>query len=114
MASSNSTSRESIVFHFLCVFDKSAFREDGLERSVNYCLEKLRGKKKIDLFEIARVHRGECPVEDQWRQLARIAEEGRFDYIGLSECSAESLRQAHAVSSLRSGDNCSQSDYSNL
>lgn len=31
------------------------------------------------------------------RVLKKLVEEGKFKYIGLSECSAETIRRAHAV-----------------
>ncbi|KAI0773743.1 aldo/keto reductase [Fomes fomentarius] len=67
-----------------------------IPHSVNRCISALRGTKKIDLFEPARLSR-EVPVEDMVRILVELLQEGKFDHIGLSECSAESLRRAHAV-----------------
>ncbi|TBU40036.1 Aldo/keto reductase [Dichomitus squalens] len=55
---------------------------ENLRRSVDACLAALRGTKKIDLFETARVDPNE---------------EGKFDHIGMSECRAETLRKAHAI-----------------
>lgn len=37
------------------------------------------------------------PIEDVIKTLAELVEEGKFDYIGLSECSAETLKRADAV-----------------
>ena len=36
-------------------------------------------------------------LEDTIRALAELRKEGLFDHIGMSECSAESLRRANAV-----------------
>ncbi|KAJ3514443.1 hypothetical protein NLJ89_g2379 [Agrocybe chaxingu] len=69
---------------------------ENLRRSVDNCLKHLRGTKKIDLFEPCRID-NKYPVEDQIRALTVLQKEGKFDYIGLSECSAASLRKAQAV-----------------
>lgn len=61
--------------------------------NINAC---LGGIKRMDLFESARVdHR--VPIEDAVRTLVQLKEEGKIGHIGLSECSAETLRRAHAV-----------------
>ena len=37
------------------------------------------------------------PIEDTIGALAKLVKEGKIKYIGLSECSAETLRRAHKV-----------------
>ncbi|KAI5122055.1 hypothetical protein M0805_006039 [Coniferiporia weirii] len=69
---------------------------EGLKRSVDNILAKLRGKKKLDLFECARVDH-EVPLEETIKTLSGFVAEGKFDYIGVSECKAETLRRANAV-----------------
>lgn len=58
---------------------------------------KLRGTKKLDLYEPARVDPN-VPIEEAIRILAGFVKEGKFDHIGLSECKAETLKRANAVS----------------
>ena len=70
----------------------------GLEESVERSIAALRGTKRIDLFQPARVAR-DVPIEETIRTLVALKEAGKFDHIGLSECSAATLRRAHAVSS---------------
>jgi len=69
---------------------------ENLKRSVDCVLTKLRGTKKLDLFESARVA-SNVPVEDAIKTLSGFVSEGKFDYIGMSECSAESLRRGHSI-----------------
>ncbi|KAI0300082.1 aldo/keto reductase [Multifurca ochricompacta] len=69
-------------------------REAALERKVNFILAKLRGTKKLDLFEPARVIHG-IPLEQSTRIMAKFIARGKFDHIGLSEVRAEHVRQAH-------------------
>ena len=58
--------------------------------------EKLRGTKRLDLFECARVD-PDVPVEVSIAALAKLKSEGKLDHIGMSECGAETLRRAHKV-----------------
>jgi len=69
---------------------------ENLRRSVDYCLEHLRGTKKIDLFQTGRVDPN-IPIEDAMRSLIALQKEGKFDYIGISECSEATLRRANAI-----------------
>ena len=56
----------------------------------------LRGTKRLDLFECARVDT-HYSVEHMVGVLAGLVKEGLFDHIGMSECSAASLRKGNAV-----------------
>ena len=53
----------------------------------------------MDVFEPARVPPN-ATIEDVMKTLIALKEEGHFKYIGLSECSAATLRRAHAVSAI--------------
>jgi pyridoxine 4-dehydrogenase len=72
---------------------------ENLKRSVEECTTALRGKKKIDLFECARIPPNNT-LENVLDVLKGFVNEGYFDYIGMSECSAETLKKAAAVSAL--------------
>lgn len=72
-------------------------REAALERKVDFILAKLRGTKKLDLFEPARIIHG-VPLDESTRIMAKFIAQGKFDHIGLSEVRAVHVRQAHSVS----------------
>jgi Aldo/keto reductase family len=72
-------------------------RPENLRRSVDTINKHLRGLKKLDLFESARVD-PKVPIEDTIAVLAQLIKEGKFDYIGISEASAATLKRANAVS----------------
>lgn len=72
---------------------------ENLRRSVDNINAALRGTKRMGLFEPARIDPN-VPVEDMMKTLVGFVKEGKFDHIGLSECSAQTLRRAHAVSSI--------------
>ena len=74
----------------------TVYSAENLRRSVTFINEKLGGIKKMDLFESARVPTN-VSVEDMIKALVELKNEGHFGFIGLSECSAATLRQAHAV-----------------
>lgn len=59
-------------------------------------LEKLRGTKKVDLFQAARIDT-KVPVENAISTLATLVKEGKFDHIGVSEVGAQTLKRANAV-----------------
>jgi pyridoxine 4-dehydrogenase len=69
---------------------------DGLRRSVTSILEALDGAKKLDLFECARVDPN-VPIEEAVATMKDFVNEGLFDYIGLSETSAQTLAKASKV-----------------
>ncbi|KAG1756512.1 NADP-dependent oxidoreductase domain-containing protein [Suillus paluster] len=68
----------------------------NLRRSVELINEKLRGTKRLDLFQSARVD-PKVSLEESIRALVELKKEGKLDHIGMSECSADSLRRGNAV-----------------
>ncbi|KAH9993409.1 aldo/keto reductase [Russula vinacea] len=69
---------------------------ENLRRSVNAILKALRGTKKLDLFEPARLD-WKYNIEHYAEVLNELVKEGKFDYIGLSAVGAETVRRAHKV-----------------
>ena len=70
--------------------------KENLRRSVDAILKALRGTKKLDLFESAR-RDPNYEIEHYADVLNQLVKEGKFDYIGLSEVGAETIRRAHKV-----------------
>lgn len=54
------------------------------------------GIATIDLYYCHRFN-GQVPVEDVVEAMAKLVTAGKVRYVGLSECSADTLRRAHAV-----------------
>lgn len=54
------------------------------------------GVSSIDLYYCHRLDQ-KTPIELTVRAMAQLKEAGKIKFLGLSECSAESLRRAHAV-----------------
>eukprot|EP00934_Nitzschia_sp_Nitz4_P007160 Nitzschia sp. Nitz4//scaffold16_size188269//181694//182764//NITZ4_001820-RA/size188269-processed-gene-0.31-mRNA-1//1//CDS//3329538604//7150//frame0 len=61
----------------------------------------------IDLFYIHRIDQN-IPIERSMVEMRKLVEEGKVKYIGLSECSANTIRRAHQVHPIT----CIQMEYS--
>ncbi|KAH9929058.1 aldo/keto reductase [Epithele typhae] len=67
---------------------------ENLRRSATTTL--APGGKKMDLFQMARVPTN-VSFEEAFGTLVALKTEGYFTHIGMSECSAGTLRKAHAI-----------------
>ena len=68
----------------------------GIRKSIDNCLEVLDGKVFLDIFLPGRID-PQVPVEYTVRAIAEYVKPGKIGGYGLSECSAETIRRAHAV-----------------
>jgi len=66
-----------------------------VKQACNASLERL-GIETIDLYYQHRVD-SNTPIEITVKAMAELKAEGKIRYLGLSECSATTLRRAHAV-----------------
>jgi aryl-alcohol dehydrogenase-like predicted oxidoreductase len=67
----------------------------ALRAAVEASLMRL-GTDRIDLFYLHRIDRN-TPIEESVGALAQLVQAGKIRHIGLSECSTQTLRRAHAV-----------------
>jgi aryl-alcohol dehydrogenase-like predicted oxidoreductase len=67
----------------------------SLREAVESSLRRL-GTDRIDLFYLHRIDR-DTPIEESVGALADLVKAGKIRHIGLSECSVQTLRRAHAV-----------------
>ncbi|MDQ1120974.1 MULTISPECIES: aldo/keto reductase [Pseudoxanthomonas] len=70
-------------------------RPDYVRASIEGSLRRL-GTDHVDLYYQHRVD-PTVPIEDTVGAMARLVEEGKVRYLGLSEAAPETLRRAHAV-----------------
>ncbi|KAJ0423099.1 putative aldo-keto reductase [Aspergillus carlsbadensis] len=74
----------------------------GSDSSYEYCLAacdrslKRLGLPFVDLYYCHRLD-GKTPVEETVRAMVQLKEQGKIRYLGLSECSADSLRRAYKI-----------------
>jgi aryl-alcohol dehydrogenase-like predicted oxidoreductase len=67
----------------------------SLREAVESSLGRL-GTDRIDLFYLHRIDR-DTAIEESVGALAELVKAGKIRHIGLSECSVQTLRRAHAV-----------------
>jgi len=65
------------------------------KEACNRSLQRL-GVDTIDLYYAHRLD-GKTPIEKTVEAMAELKKEGKIKYLGLSECSADSLRRGHKV-----------------
>jgi aryl-alcohol dehydrogenase-like predicted oxidoreductase len=70
-------------------------RPEYVRKSIERSLRNL-GTDYVDLYYLHRIDPN-TPVEETVGAMSRLVEEGKVRYLGLSEVSAEVLRQVHAV-----------------
>lgn len=68
----------------------------NIRKSVDNCLQVLDGKVFLDVFSPGRID-PQVEIEETVRALADYVKVGKIGGYGLSECSAETIRRAHAV-----------------
>ena len=69
---------------------------EGIRRSIDNCLKLLDGKVFVDILKPARVD-PKVPIETTVAAIAEYVKAGKIGGVGLSECSAATLRKAHAI-----------------
>jgi aryl-alcohol dehydrogenase-like predicted oxidoreductase len=74
---------------------RSGSTPEYLTQNCEQSLKRL-GSDRIDIFCMSRVD-PEIPVEESVGAMARLVEQGKARYIGLSEASANSIRRARRV-----------------
>jgi aryl-alcohol dehydrogenase-like predicted oxidoreductase len=72
---------------------------DGSPAYVRQAVEGSLRRLKIETIDLYYAHRVDptTPIEETVGAMADLVKEGKVRYLGLSECSSESLRRAYAV-----------------
>ncbi|KAG6006956.1 hypothetical protein E4U21_006575 [Claviceps maximensis] len=73
------------------IYNEPAWIKEACQKS----LDRL-GVETIDLYYCHRVD-DKTPIEHTIQAMAELKEQGKIRYLGLSECSAATIRRAHAV-----------------
>lgn len=72
---------------------------EGIRASVDNCLKLLNGKKKIDIFECARVDKT-TPIDVTLTELEKYVKEGKIGGIALSEVNANTIKTAVSITKI--------------
>jgi aryl-alcohol dehydrogenase-like predicted oxidoreductase len=72
---------------------------DGSPEYIRQAVENSLRRLKIETIDLYYAHRVDptTPIEETVGAMADLVKEGKVRYLGLSECSPESLRKAYAV-----------------
>eukprot|EP00934_Nitzschia_sp_Nitz4_P006229 Nitzschia sp. Nitz4//scaffold20_size174350//5335//6417//NITZ4_002074-RA/size174350-processed-gene-0.80-mRNA-1//-1//CDS//3329541725//6219//frame0 len=94
----------------LSIFPKLRMTANGDPTFIRkQCEDSLR-RLEIDCIDLFYLHRIDetIPIERSMMEMKRLVEEGKIKYVGLSECSAETIRRAHKIHPIT----CVQMEYS--
>ncbi|MBC9784331.1 aldo/keto reductase [Heliobacterium chlorum] len=85
---------------------------DGSPKWMKQAVENSLRRLKVDTIDLYYAHRVDphVPVEETVGAMADLVKEGKVRYLGLSECTPEDLKKAHAVHPITAV----QSEYSLL
>jgi len=72
---------------------------EGIRRSVDNCLALLKGKKSIDIFEMARVDKN-TPLETTFKTLEEYVKAGKIGGIALSEVNETTIKKAVGITKI--------------
>jgi len=95
---------------FGAVRERVGYRVNGRPEYVRAACDTSLQRLGTDVIDLYYQHRvdPETPIEDTVGAMARLVEAGKVRFLGLSECSAATLRRAHAVHPI----SALQSEYS--
>lgn len=72
---------------------------DGTPENARACLKRSLERLGVETIDLYYLHRPDptVPIEETVGAMAEFVKAGKVKYLGLSECSAATLRRAHAV-----------------
>ncbi|CAF0798099.1 unnamed protein product [Adineta ricciae] len=90
--------------------DLKSFSVRGDAEYVHQAIIKSLGHLQLDYVDLYYVHRidPKVPIEETMNALKELVRQGKIKYIGLSECSSDTIRRAYAIHPIA----CVQIEYS--
>ncbi|KAJ5411646.1 uncharacterized protein N7487_006005 [Penicillium crustosum] len=99
--SANPSKREDIFLSskFGIILLPGTFKVDSTPEYCRKAIESSLRRLNVSYLDIYYIHRLDkvTPIEKTMEAMVELKNAGKIKHIGLSECSAESLRRAHAV-----------------
>jgi aryl-alcohol dehydrogenase-like predicted oxidoreductase len=94
----------------LSVFPKITITGNGDPAFIRKQCEASLKRLRVDCLDLLYLHRIDqtTPIEKSMLEMKKLVEEGKVKYVGLSECSAATLRRAHKIHPI----SCIQMEYS--
>ncbi|MEV9498199.1 aldo/keto reductase [Aliarcobacter butzleri] len=85
---------------------------DCSAKHIKEAIEKSLKRLNTDVIDLYYAHRIDpnTPIEETIEAMAKLVKEGKIKYLGLSECTADELKKAHAIHPI----SALQSEYSLL
>lgn len=83
----------------LSVFPKVSVTPDGDPAFIREQCEASLARLQVDCLDLFYLHRIDqnIPIEITMTEMKKLVEEGKVKYVGLSECSAATIRRAHKI-----------------
>jgi aryl-alcohol dehydrogenase-like predicted oxidoreductase len=80
-------------------FEDGQIRGGGDAAYVRECIDESFRRLKVDFIDLVYVHRIDTtiPIEETITAMKEYVAAGKVGYLGLSECSADTIRRAYAV-----------------
>lgn len=79
--------------------DSSGMDVLGKPEYVRKCVNESLANLQVDTIGLYYQHRVDrtITIEETWKELKKLKEEGKVRYLGISEATSEEIRRAHAV-----------------
>ncbi|PVF96485.1 Aldo/keto reductase [Serendipita vermifera] len=92
-------SKVFICTKFGIVWEDGKLSAFGSPEYVRKCCEQSLQNLQVDQIDLYYQHRVDrtIPIEETWKELKKLQEEGKVKYLGISEATADEIRRAHAI-----------------
>jgi len=79
--------------------DEGGMGVSGKPEYVRKCCEESLQHLQVDSIDLYYQHRIDrtMPIEETWKELKKLQEEGKVKHLGISEATPDEIRRAHAV-----------------
>lgn len=79
--------------------DDGSIQVRGTPEYVRQCCNESLANLKVDYIDLYYQHRVDRTIliEETWKELKKLKEEGKVKYLGISEATSEEIRRAHAI-----------------